>query len=1197
MNENISQLVQRLLSNSLYRGIDPTNPPVFVIQPSEENAETWNIIVSQTEPTFSRTPYNALWIPADLNDVNYGKLLLRVSHEQPSFSYRSEWVEVTTSEEAFAVSQFYQPVVEDLALYGITDPNADVPNAAVGVLGAVRLAANSDSATVQAYAIDPDDPRMTDDRYPTDHDHPDYARTMVKINDSQFAYVNRSSPPSAGMLLFLEHEDPINPDVFYAKWRYPTEADLDLDFTLSNLVIEGPSEVGEQTSTLYKVKATFGTDREIYVTPTAFTANVVSTIAELDANTGILLTKNINADEMVTLTATFSYRGVDLTATLAVNIVALPTLLNLTIVGPDAVPAGTNTLYEFLAVFSDSSSMLVTPDSFTTSNTSISSILGEVLVANTIFVDAFTTLNASYTFDGVTVDATAKPVLVEAAAILPQTLRIQGPTTLQEGETTIPYTFIVTYNNGIEDEVIPETFESDLPLLAVVNPDYSVTSPLQSIDVNTQTILTATYTESGITLTDTHDLLLLNSILPDFLRITGGAYTNQTDPVSVQLTSLTDRVITIDTAADLVMDDGSTVPGTTSNVVWEITGPDALNVELSVYPTGSPTSRYIQIKALSDVMGTLNFTLTATMTYEGQPYTVSRPTEVLQYVEPPVTPINMRVRIVGGPDANTSQHDEDQVLGVYYEAQLTDNPGVWVDVTAEATLTAVLAEPTNGAVLSTDFTQLTLPEVVGNKNVVISAAYTLNAVVVTSSYTVVIVDTTPYPMELRIRKASDPTSPSNASSENEGTVVNFVYLTRYTTDPSTWVDITTSPDLTALLSNGPAGTVLSPDYTELTLPEVTGNQLATISGEYTFNGVTVNGTYDVTIVDNTVNLVAFRARRAAAPNASTNTANVDENTNIEMVYQAQYSDSPNWIDVTADASITEEILSPSFGVTVTNRIVAVPEVDQNRQVTLNATYTFNGSTLPATYVFNIVDFVITPLELRLRTAAAPTAANNFASFPENSVIPMVVMARFSDAPGVWVDVEMHPGLTVGFSNPLGATIVDMDVTLPEITADVSITLQASLTQSGTTVNTTYRFDVIAEPDTEIISPRWGKAPQQQWLADYSTPAFYNLLTNPLTGVDNEVISFTGTETGYQEMWFMLIPKEWEYPYVVEVSTGFAGGWDGGGHTVNDGAFIPNAEAIINGNEYWVYRVTFPLGVGNFAYRVRYNTADPRSGFE
>jgi hypothetical protein len=1198
MNEDIILLCQRLLANSIFRGIDPLNPPVFVIQPDEQVATTWNIIVSKTEPTFSRTPYNALWIPADNTDVNYGKLMLRVDHETTSFTYRSQWVEATDSATAFATEQYYRAVVEDLSLYGITDPNTNVPNASTTVLGVVRLAANTDGSTVLPTGIDPDDVRMSDDRYPLDHTHPDYARTMIKINATQYALVSRSSAPAPGMSLFLEAVHPDNPDVYIAKWRFPTEADYGLDYSVTGIVIEGPTTVTEQSTTPYLVKASFAGGQEVYVTPTTFTIDVTAPAATLDPLTGELIVGNLDTNITITMTATFTFRGVTVTDTHVVTATAFATLIGLTIIGPDTVAAGSTTPYTFLTEFADETTAFVTPDSFTTSNTSVSSTQEQNLVATTIYLDAFTNLNASYTFDGVTVSATVKPVLIEAAEILPASMEIVGPNSITEGTTSIPYIFRVTFNNGAIVDVVPATFVSNKPALTVIDTDdYTINVPSKSILADTTALLSASYTDGGVTVTATKNLSVINVVEPDFLRITGGDYTSQVDPIVVQLSSLTDRVITENTFATLVMDDESTVPGDINNVVWSITGPDAAAVELTVFPTGSTTSRYIQIRALNDVTGLLEFTLTAVMTYEGIEYTVSRPTQVQNYVEPPVVPTQMRIRVEGGPDANTSQHDEDTTIQMYYEVQLSNNPGVWVDVTAEPELVASIVEPDYGAVLAPGNVDLILPEVTGNKNITIAGSYEMNGTTVEAQYVVVIVDTTVYPMELRIRKVTDPTAATNSSSEDEGQTIDFIYSVRYTDAPSTWVDVTANPLLDANLVSGPAGSVLSPDFVSLTLPEVTGNQTAQLAATFTENGVTVNATYTVTIVDTTVYLVAFRARRSTQPNASTNVATVDENSTTTMVYQAQYSNSPSWVDVTSDVTITEEILTPSYGVTVSNRVVTVPAVDQNRQVTLSATYTYNGTTLTGTFVFNVTNIAIVPLELRLRTEAAPTAANNFGTFMEQTDVPMVVVARFSDAPGSWIDVSEHPGLTLSFSNPQGATINDLLVTLPDVTENISITLQASLQQEGTTVNDTYRFDVEAEPDTEVISPRWGKAPQQQWLADYSTPQFYNQLTNPLTGIDGEVISFTGTVTGYEEMWFLLLPKDWEYPLTTEVSTGFLGGWDGGGHTVNDGAFIPNAEAIINGNEYWVYRITFPLGVGNFAYSIRWNTADPRSGFE
>ena len=77
---------------SKYRGVDPTNPVDFQIQPFGDG-RSWTLICSFSEPTFARIPYNVLWMPVD-GSLNPAKIYRRYDHETSTAPFAAAWTEI-----------------------------------------------------------------------------------------------------------------------------------------------------------------------------------------------------------------------------------------------------------------------------------------------------------------------------------------------------------------------------------------------------------------------------------------------------------------------------------------------------------------------------------------------------------------------------------------------------------------------------------------------------------------------------------------------------------------------------------------------------------------------------------------------------------------------------------------------------------------------------------------------------------------------------------------------------------------------------------------------------------------------------------------------------------------------------------------------------------------------------------------------
>lgn len=131
------------------------------------------------------------------------------------------------------------------------------------------------------------------------------------------------------------------------------------DLPLTGLVINGPATVSEYGTGTYTATASWGDNTTSTVTPTSWSVN--SQVATISAS-GVLTCGTIDADQTVTVTATYTYGGVNETDSMNValtNIVTIPfTLQMLSDQGffqESYVAYGSNYLSTLVILYADSS--------------------------------------------------------------------------------------------------------------------------------------------------------------------------------------------------------------------------------------------------------------------------------------------------------------------------------------------------------------------------------------------------------------------------------------------------------------------------------------------------------------------------------------------------------------------------------------------------------------------------------------------------------------------------------------------------------------------------------------------------------------------------------------------------------------------------------------------------------------------------
>jgi hypothetical protein len=261
---------------------------------------------------------------------------------------------------------------------------------------------------------------------------------------------------------------------------------VQLDF----IVIDGPEEVDEDTSTDFDCYAYYTDGSHALVDPTW----EVTPPAAINAD-GLLTVPEVDDDTDILITATYSEGGITRTDTHAVVIVNVPNVVleSIIIIGPDVVEEESVTTYGCEAHYSDGSSAWITPDSW--SVTPPATIVDGALHAPDVVGDTDVTISAQYSEGGTTV-SDDHFVLILDDDPYPDYIHIMGPDQVDEDDC-FDYGCRLYWSDGSYEwidplwSVSPDTYAS-------INQDGVLCTT--EVDEDQLVTITAEYTVLGIDL-------------------------------------------------------------------------------------------------------------------------------------------------------------------------------------------------------------------------------------------------------------------------------------------------------------------------------------------------------------------------------------------------------------------------------------------------------------------------------------------------------------------------------------------------------------------------------------------------------------------------------------------------------------------------------------------------------------------------
>ena len=587
MDAQLTQQVATLLRLAQLRGVNPAKPVTLQLYPDAASTKAFIVVVSFTEPTFSEIPYNVMWLNPHPSSPYYKQLLRRTTHVSDGV-FRGTWQALDTIEQMYSLDQVYRFVVENPSDIGLDVGDLTVPHATNRVMGIVKLK----TAQADAVVVSSSDPRLSNKRTPTDHDHNDYPRSKIKINAAQYAVVIGNSP-TEGSVLVLESVDPTDKNVYYARWVKATDSIIDWTsprLTRVDISLPGNTSYMAHNSTMDLIGTGIWTDRT-EVDPEglswAIEQNVIG--VTIDAQTGLVTapTLQYDADLTVTVTLTDKVFGNTVTGTYILRIRVIQveaTLTSIEILGPTEMLPLDQATYGIVGHFSDGTSAAITPDAFTSNHSSLA-LNGYIATAASVTEDAIVTLTA--TKDGL-VDT--HQVLVRK--LQPLLLVIEGAAVIDE-HTEQAYAFVAHLNDGSSHQVTSKTFTVDNAKATIAG---NKVASGEVVD-DEAAILSATYELNGVSVSATKNITLhnvFNAVVPQQIVIAG--------PTTVQ------EQTTAQYAATVFYSDGSSAPLAVVPVWSCLAGSiDAANGLYTAPKTTVDTPDTISISAVVD-----GYTLTDT---------------------------------------------------------------------------------------------------------------------------------------------------------------------------------------------------------------------------------------------------------------------------------------------------------------------------------------------------------------------------------------------------------------------------------------------------------------------------------------------------------------------------------------------------------------------------------------------------------
>ncbi|AQT28632.1 putative T1SS secreted agglutinin RTX [Erwinia phage vB_EamM_Yoloswag] len=1036
--------------------------------------------------------------------------------------------------------------------------------------------------------------------------------------------------------------DPVYGDWITATYSLLIKNKFVTDDEIVNIRIIGADSMFAAQKETFSVVATFKSGSSSPVVPDNFTSADDALLA-LTGLTGVAGTAR--TDTPVKLTATYTYNGVALTAEKTVTIKA-QVMTKLEIVGADTINSEASASYTFRVTYSNGKTEIVTPDYFRAEPSTYTVVAANKVTANKEeTADRAVNLKAAYTSNGQTIEAT-KPITIIHATVAPvlSKLEIQGANSIQENNSA-NYTFLATYSDGTTKTVNPLTFTVDLAQFATI---VNKTVTAGSVEQDTKVVLSASYTDNGITKTATLDVNILNVIVVVDLasiKIIGSNSVNQnTTSNYTVLATYTDGSTKTVTPNDFKLTaanqyaqfaDGKLTVGAV-NVATSSVTISATYIENNITKTATldvtlvgqaPTIVNLEVRGVDQMNEETASTFECYAIYsDGSEVKVSNPVWTVVQGSAFATIAQTGVLTVGSVTADSSVLLRAASNGLTAQKTVTIKNVIVITLTAAALQQPTPAYAFNDATALAKSLQtiLTFSDSSTRDGLASELTYTL-AAGDTQTYFELVAPTANTVWQIRTKRVlngwyGDKTFTVNVVAKvgTDSKSSTAVFTVKGPTDSIATVDIigpdtvtenSTSSDYSVQITRA-SGKVETYTATSPTYSLSAGGAYATIvTGTYGYtkkvavakDALSADQNATLTVATLTIEGSTYKPTKSIRllNVASTPVASIVGPDTVNAGQTGTYILRLTYPDTGATEDLTPVTSYGGTG-TDTDKVFTYPgndtivgnTISATKQAQVKVTATKNGQTYTAS---KFVTNSVTPVTIDSLVLTGPD------SIVGGQNGQYVGTATLSD--GTIVDVGTNATWTMqvksgSITNPLisnsgllqtgGATVAGV------------ITVTVSYTRNGSTKTATkdVAVSVPSGGGGDAIGARFGVSNKITSAAGY-TKAWAMALATQLTTTGEQFIECPagGSTSGNGKFFYVIWPKSLGYGYFRDYSSGsygFAGSWDGA-QEYDDFNFVGAAEVTIDGSDYIIYRNDFPFDQTYYKYSVVYGSADPLSG--
>lgn len=760
--------------------------------------------------------------------------------------------------------------------------------------------------------------------------------------------------------------------------------------------IIGVTTMNENETIQVSLNVTYRDSSVVQEDITAWTSSdtSVATIVPTGPTAAVMSVTNLLADSSTTIGASFTAHGRTVSDTHIITVNDTTNYpVSAAITGLSSIDEGTSSTYALYVTYADNTTSQVVASSWATSNTGIATAnaaTGEITAAANLPATAPVTISAEYELDGRTVSANTVINVVDTT-VYPVSATVLGPVIVNEN-TVVNYTLQVRFDDASE-VVMPVTdWASSNVAAGTMATDGTLTAPV-NIASDVGTVVSASFTRDGVSVSATLNVNVTDAtVYPASATILGSDSIDENTSGSYSL--------------EVTFTDASTQTVLVTN--W---ASDDLNVASINANTGL-------LVATANVDADATVGISASYTADGVTVAANKAVTVVDATEYPVSMV-----IVGPTTLIEGEFGDYQVDVTYTTAR----------VARENATTLVSSNAVAGALVGNRFTSI---DVTSDQVTELSASFNSAGRTINATQNVTVTDATIYPASAEI---------IGVGSINEGGTASFVL--EVTMQDATKRNVTAaawSSDNTSALTIG-AGTGAA-----AAAAAVIGNKLATISGSFTENGITVTATKAINIVDTTIYPVSAQIVGDAI---------LGEGTTETYVLTVTFNDNS-----TSNVAVTDWAMNnPAAGTLVANTgvMTAADNLSSTVNATISASYTVDGTTVNDTLAIEVRDTTVYP------QSAAITGTS---TLNEGAASPLTFTVTNTDNSNVVIPAAGWTSDTPAVATVSGTGVV----TGQAVTGDQTATISGTYTAEGITVTDTH---VVTVTDTtvypasmEIIGP-------------------------------------------------------------------------------------------------------------------------------